>query len=190
VDTQQTKSPEPDSTGAEPAVPAADPPPAEDVAALRAEAAKAREHWEQLLRTAAEFENFQKRVARERQETARYAFEPLLRRLVPVLDSFEMAVAATSAPASDAAAKSLRDGVGMILSQFKAALSEAGLEEVDAAGQPFDPAWHEALSQQESADVPEGRVLQQVRKGYKLRDRLLRPAGVIVSKGPAAAAGS
>jgi molecular chaperone GrpE len=70
----------------------------------------------------------------------------------------------------------------MVQSQLKSALVEAGLEEIDAAGKPFDPAQHEAISQQETAEVPEGQVVQQVRKGYKLRDRLLRPAGVIVAR--------
>ena len=66
------------------------------------------------------------------------------------------------------------------------ALAEAGLEELDAAGKPFDPNWQEAVSHQESADVPDGQVLQQLRKGYRFRDRLLRPATVIVAKQPAA----
>jgi molecular chaperone GrpE len=74
----------------------------------------------------------------------------------------------------------------MILNQLKATLAEAGIEEINALGQVFDPALHEAVSQQESLDVPEGHVLQQLRKGYKLRDRLLRPASVIVAKSPAA----
>ena len=73
----------------------------------------------------------------------------------------------------------------MIQQQLKAALTEAGLEEVDATGKHFDPRFHEAISQQETAEVPEGQVLQQVRKGYKLRDRLLRPASVIVAQKPA-----
>ena len=70
--------------------------------------------------------------------------------------------------------------------QFKAVLTEAGVEEVDATGQPFDPHWHEAVAQQDSAELPEGQVLQQLRKGYKLRDRLLRPASVIVARKPTA----
>ena len=82
----------------------------------------------------------------------------------------------------------LQSGVVMIQQQLKSALAETGLEEVDAAGKPFDPLLHEAISQQESADVPEGHVLQQIRKGYKLKERLLRPATVIVAKKPAAAA--
>jgi molecular chaperone GrpE len=73
----------------------------------------------------------------------------------------------------------------MIQSQLRAVLAEAGLEEVDAAGRPFDPNWHEAVSQQECAQTPEGHVFQQLRKGYKFRDRLLRPASVIVAKKPA-----
>jgi molecular chaperone GrpE len=70
----------------------------------------------------------------------------------------------------------------MIQSQLKSALTDSGLEEVDASGKPFDPNIHEAVSQQESGDVPEGYVLQQLRKGYKIRERLLRPATVVVAK--------
>jgi len=73
----------------------------------------------------------------------------------------------------------------MIHSQLKTTLAEAGLEEVDATGKPFDPNFHEAVSQQESTEVAEDNVLQQLRKGYKLRDRLLRPATVIVARKPA-----
>ena len=72
----------------------------------------------------------------------------------------------------------------MIQQQFKNALAESGLEEVDANGKPFDPTFHEAVSQQETDTVPEGNVVQQIRKGYKLRERLLRPAAVIVAKTP------
>jgi molecular chaperone GrpE len=74
----------------------------------------------------------------------------------------------------------------MIYQQLKKVLTDAGLEEVDAAGKVFDPNLHEAISQQETDEVPEGHVVQQVRKGYKLRDRLLRPASVVVAKHPAA----
>jgi molecular chaperone GrpE len=73
----------------------------------------------------------------------------------------------------------------MIHQQLKGALTEAGLEEIDALGQPFDPAVHEAVSQQESAEVAEDHIAQQLRKGYKFKDRLLRPATVIVAKKPA-----
>jgi molecular chaperone GrpE len=81
--------------------------------------------------------------------------------------------------------QSLQTGISMVHQQLKNALTEAGLEEVDATGKRFDPNLHEAVSQQESAEVPEGHVVQQLRKGYKLRERLLRPASVIVAKAPA-----
>jgi molecular chaperone GrpE len=76
----------------------------------------------------------------------------------------------------------------MIQQQLRNALTETGLEEIDAAGKPFDPNFHEAVSQQESADVAEDHVLQQLRKGYKFKERLLRPATVVVAKKPAAPA--
>jgi len=82
-------------------------------------------------------------------------------------------------------AASWQAGVAMIQEQLKTVLADTGVEEIDAAGKPFDPNLHEAISQQESAEVPEGVVLQQLRKGYKFKDRLLRPATVIVAKKPA-----
>ena len=152
--------------------------------ALQAKAAKAEENWNALLRTTADFENFKKRAARERQDALKYATEGLLEKLVPVLDNFEMALMAAS-QASNASSESLRTGVNMIHQQLRSVVMDAGLAEVDAQGQVFDPNLHEAVSQQESAEVPEGHVLQQLRKGYRLRERLLRPATVIVSKSPA-----
>ena len=95
-----------------------------------------------------------------------------------------MALAAAHSPAADAV-QSLRTGVEMISQQLQSAVAEAGLEEVNATGKPFDPNVHEAVSQQESSELPEGQVLQQLRKGYKFRERLLRPATVIVAKAPA-----
>ena len=160
---------------------------AEDqVQALQAQAAKAREYRDQLLRTAADLDNYKKRAAREKQEAIKFANEGLLTKLIPVLDNFEMALAAVSSAqagtAQPATTDSLQQGVSMIQQQLKHVLTDAGLEEINAAGQPFDPNCHEAVSQQESADVPEGHVLKQLRKGYKLRERLLRPATVIVAK--------
>ena len=152
---------------------------------LKAQAAKAKEHWDTLLRTTADFDNFKKRAARERQDAVKFANESLLQKLIPVLDNFDMAITA-AANAKEGAAQSLQTGVNMILSQFRGTLTEAGLEEIDATGKTFDPNFHEAVSQSETADVPEGQVVQQLRKGYKLRERLLRPATVIVAKKPAA----
>ncbi len=155
----------------------------EQLAELKAQAAKAQENWDKLLRTAADFENYKKRAARERQEITKYANESLLERLIPVLDSFENALNATGG-APPTSVESLQQGIQMIHQQLKSILSEAGLEEIDAANKAFDPNWHEAMAQLERADMPEGQVAQQIRKGYKLRDRLLRPAGVVVAKAP------
>ena len=173
-------TPETDAAPPEPLPP---PTPAE-LDELRAKAAKADEHWDRLLRQGADFENFKKRAARDRQEDIRYANRGLLDRLIPVLDNFAAAMAAAN-NAQTGSADALKTGVSMIHGQFRAALLESGLEELDATGKPFDPNWQEAVSHQESASVPEGHVLQQLRRGYKLRDRLLRPATVIVSKKPA-----
>ena len=104
-------------------------------------------------------------------------------KLLPVLDSFDMAVTAARSTQTDAA-QALVTGVSMVLQQFRAALQESGLEEIDALGQPFDPNFHEAIGQRDDANVPEGQVLEQLRKGYRLRERLLRPVTVIVSRHP------
>jgi molecular chaperone GrpE len=167
---------------AEPGVLATDITP-EQLAELKTRAAKADEHWDRLLRTAADFENFKKRAARERQEAAQSATAALVHKLLPVLDHFEMAqAAARNAPAPPSGSAALEDGIAMIQQQLKGILAETGLEEVDACGRPFDPTLHEAVSQLETADAPEGQVVQQIRKGYKLRERLLRPATVVVAK--------
>jgi molecular chaperone GrpE len=78
----------------------------------------------------------------------------------------------------------LQAGIAMIHQQLKSALAEAGLEEIDATDKPFDPNFHEAVSQEATPDAPEGHVVRQLRRGYKLRERLLRPATVIVAKKP------
>jgi len=180
----------------------------EQVEELKTRAAKADEYWDRLLRTAADLENFKKRAARERTEAAHSASAALMQKLLPILDHFEMAQAATrtadaarqpdgtppgengsgAEAASENKLASLQAGVAMIQQQLKNVLAESGLEEIDASGKPFNPAWHEAVSQQETDDVPEGHVVLQLRKGYKLRDRLLRPAAVVVAKKPGAPA--
>jgi molecular chaperone GrpE len=157
----------------------------EQIEELKARAARADENWDRLLRTTADFENFKKRAARERIETAQSAAAALIQKLLPVLDHIEMAQAVAQTAKDDKFA-SLQAGVAMIQQQLKTVLTETGLEEIDAAGKPFDPALHEAVSQQETSDIPEGHVSQQLRKGYKLRERLLRPATVVVAKKPAA----
>ena len=153
----------------------------EQVEELRARAAKADDHWERFLRATADLENFRKRAVRERQDAIKFANESLLTRLIPALDSLEMALAATESP-EGVTVESLKTGVTMIHGQLKNALAEAGLEEVDAALQPFNPNLHEAVSQETSTEVPEGHVVRQLRRGYKLHERLIRPATVVVSR--------
>jgi molecular chaperone GrpE len=157
------------------------PPSAAQIEEWKAQAAKAEEHWKRLLVEAADFDNYKKRAARERQDAVTFANESLLQKLIPVLDNFEAALAA----ADGASASSLKTGVQMIANQLKSALADAGLEEIDATGKKFDPNLHEAVSQVESAELAEGLVAQQVRKGYRFRNRLVRPAGVIVARKPA-----
>jgi len=156
----------------------------EQINELRERAAKADEYRDRMMREAADFENYKKRATRERQESSTYANESLLQKLIPILDTFEMALAA--AASNGASAQSLQTGVAMIYNQLKSTLAEAGLEEIDARGKNFDPNLHEAVSEQETDEVPDGHVAQQIRKGYKFRNRLVRPAGVIVAKTPAA----
>lgn len=158
----------------------------EQLTELKERAAKADEHWGRLLRTTADFDNFKKRAAREKQDAIKFANESLLQKLIPVLDNFDMALAAAQTAAKGEAVQSLQTGVNMIYQQLKNALTEAGLEELDATGKTFDPNLHEAVSQKETAEVAEGQVVQQLRKGYKFRERLLRPASVVVAKHPAA----
>ena len=156
---------------------------AEDFTNLKAKAAKADENWEKYVRTSADLDNYKKRAARERTDAIKYANETLLEKLLPIVDNFEAALAAAN-NTSGANVESLKTGVNMIHSQLKNFLSENGIEEIDAAGKPFDPNLHEAVSQQATDEVPEGHVAQQMRKGYKFRDRLLRPAMVVVAKKP------
>ena len=120
-----------------------------------------------------------KRILKEKEDAVRYAGEAFLERLLPVLDNFEMGMAAAKT-ATDA--KAIAQGLEMVLAQFQQVLKDAGVETIDAVGHPFDPHRHEALGHHESADHPEGHVLTQMRKGYKLKDRLLRPASVFVAK--------
>src|ERR1043166_4606629 len=130
--------------GAEPLVPleAATLAP-EQLSELKERAAKADEHWERLLRTTADFDNFKKRAAREKQDAIKFADESLLQKLIPVLDNRDMALAATQTSGKGDAVQSLQTGVNMIYQQLKSALTEAGLEELDATNKPFDPNVHE-----------------------------------------------
>jgi len=145
---------------------------------LEAEATK----WKEVsLRTAAEMDNLRKRTAREREEAIRYANQRLLEDLLPVIDNFEMGMMAAAQDTSSM----IYIGMDMVRKQLHEFLSAQGVEEIPATGQ-FNPNLHEAVSQQPS-DLPEGEIIRISRKGYKLRDRLLRPASVVVAAAQSAA---
>ena len=137
------------------------------------------EAQERVLRTAADAENFKKRLQREKEEQTRYANESLMRELLPVIDNLERALEHSEAGADQGG---LVEGLNMTLKGFLDTLTRFGCTPVEAAGKPFDPNFHEAVSQEESADHEPNTVLRELQKGYMLKERLLRPAMVLVSK--------
>jgi molecular chaperone GrpE len=156
----------------------------EELQDLKVQAAKANENWDKYLRSVADFDNYRKRNAREKEELARFTTERVVAALLPTLDNLERAIDAAQTHGAENSA--LLQGLTQVHSQFRKTLMEFGLQEVIAgAGEPFDPNLHEAISQVESVDHEEGHVVEQFQRGYKLADRLLRPARVVVSKGPA-----
>lgn len=137
--------------------------------------------WKDLAyRSQAELDNFRKRVAKEAQDTRAYANSEILRSMIPILDNFEMGLQAARA---DSEQSMIFMGMQMVHRQFQDFLKDFGVQEVEAVGKVFDPNVHEAVSQESSNEVPEGQVLRMTRRGYRLKDRLLRPASVIVSSG-------
>jgi molecular chaperone GrpE len=152
--------------------------PQDPLEAARAEVQRIRD---QLLRTAADFDNFRKRTRKETQEAERRAKEDFLRELLPVFDNLERA-AQHAETATDV--KSLADGVGMVVRLFIDTLGRLGVERVSALGQAFDPALHEAVQQLETSEHPPGSVAAEVQPGYRMGDRLVRPAMVVVAKPP------
>jgi molecular chaperone GrpE len=137
---------------------------------------------ERYLRLAAEFENYKKRIERERATTVAYANEDLLEKLLPVVDNLERAL--TAAKPADAHDDGIVAGVELTLREFKDLLARKGVEPLDATGERFDPTIHEAVSTQPSTEVPEGGVITQIEIGYRYKERILRPAKVVVSSGP------
>jgi len=135
------------------------------------------------LRSQADFDNFKKRAAREKEEAIRYANSSLLERLIAIVDNFELGLTAAR---SEGEKSPIYSGMSMVLKQLSDFLAENGLQPIDAEGQKFDPNLHEAIAHEPSEEVPEGNVVRQMRRGYKMKDRLLRPSAVVVSSGPAA----
>lgn len=161
------------------------PPPAPESAeaALVTAKAEAAANLDRFMRAAADLENFRRRTVREKEELRLFAASRVLEDLLPVLDNLGLALAAARQPGADV--KALMGGVDMVLAQLKSALSSHGLKEISPAGAAFDANLHESISAQASADVPEGSVVSVVRPGFSLNGRLLRPASVVVSSGPA-----
>jgi molecular chaperone GrpE len=150
--------------------------------ALKDAEARATEQKDLYFRALAELENVRKRAAREVEQAHKFALEKFAGELLAVKDSLELAIA--NGPQADA--KALLEGSEATLKLLARAFEKSGIEEVDPAGQPFNPDLHEAMVAQESGDVPPNNVLHVIQKGYRLNGRLLRPARVIVARAPAA----
>jgi molecular chaperone GrpE len=156
----------------------APPEPLDPLEAALAEAAK----WkDRAARGQAELDNYRKRMAREKTDAIKFANSGLLGDLLPVIDNFQMGLDAAKADGEDS---TIARGMEMVQKQLDEFLSNNGAQEVAAVGLPFDPNVHEAIGQEHSDEVPEGHVIRQMRRGFKLHDRLLRAANVVVSKGP------
>src|SRR5436190_137404 len=134
------------------------------------------------LRTQADFENYKKRAAREKEEAIKYANSALLERLLPIVDNFELGLEAARSEGENSA---IFSGMSMVLKQLMDFLADHGLQPISATGQKFDPNLHEAIAHESSDEVSEGVIIRQTRRGYRMKDRLLRPSSVVVSSGPA-----
>lgn len=132
------------------------------------------------LRSQADFENYKRRAAREKEEAIKYANGSLLERLVAIVDNFELGLEAAK---GERAQSPVYSGMTLVLKQLNDFLAENGLQSIEAEGKKFDPNLHEAIAHQPS-EFPEGTVMRQTRRGYRFKDRLLRPSQVVVSSGP------
>ncbi len=151
----------------------------EDLEAARRECA---ELMERLQRTAADYQNFQKRVAKRIDDAVAFAVRDVVLDLLPVIDNFERALEAAR---TDTDPQSFRDGVQLVHDQLLGALSRHGIERIEAQGRPFDPEHHEAVSHVPVEDVPPNHVAEVLQTGYRLGERTIRPSRVVVSAPPA-----
>ncbi|HVU00615.1 MAG TPA: nucleotide exchange factor GrpE [Polyangiaceae bacterium] len=154
-------------------------PPVDPLEEAKAEAAKLKD---QLLRTAADFDNFRKRARRDQTEAEKKGREDVLKDLLPVFDNLDRALSSAE-KATDV--QSVADGLRMVMRQFTDTLGKLGVEKIPALGLPFDPSLHEAIQQLETADYPPGSVAAEIQGGYRTQERLIRPAMVVVAKAPA-----
>ena len=136
-------------------------------------------NFDLYVRSQAEIENMKKRFQRDREEWIKFSNESLIKEILPSVDNLEKAIAHSR---DEKSLDALREGVELTLKGLKNALDKAGVEEVKAVGEPFDPNFHEAVCQQQDDRVETGTVLQEFQKGYLLNQRLIRPAMVVVSK--------
>jgi molecular chaperone GrpE len=134
------------------------------------------------MRSRADFENYKKRSARDKEEAIKYANTSLLEKLVPIVDNFELGLEAAR---GEGEKSPIYSGMSLVLKQLQDFLAENGLQPIEAVGQKFDPNLHEAIAHEPSDEVREGVVIRQTRRGYRFKDRLLRPSAVVVSSGPA-----
>jgi len=142
------------------------------------------EKWRDVAaRSQADLDNFRKRMAREKTEAIQYANRSLLDGLLPIIDNFEMGLRAAKDAEGDQSM--IYQGMAMVFRQIEDFLTDSGVTFVDSEGQVFDPNVHEAIKQEPSDTVPEGSIIYAARRGYRLKDRILRAANVIVSSGPA-----
>lgn len=138
----------------------------------------AEESQQRYLRAQADFDNYRRRTLKEREELAAYASMKLVEQLLPIVDNFERATAAASQGGD---LEALAKGVDMIFRQLSQTLEQEGLKPIQAVGEPFNPEFHQAIMQVESEEHEEGIVVEEVQKGYMLKDKVLRPAMVKVS---------
>ncbi|MGF9698725.1 MULTISPECIES: nucleotide exchange factor GrpE [Paenibacillus] len=136
------------------------------------------EHQQRFVRAQADFDNFRRRTQKEKEELAKYASMKLVTELVPVIDNFERAMATVP---EGTESESFSKGIQMIFRQLETVLNNEGLTAMDTVGQPFNPEFHQAIMQVESDEYEEGTVVEEVQKGYMLKDKVLRPAMVKVS---------
>ena len=147
--------------------------------------AKAKEHWDQLLRVKAEQENLRRRHEREVENAHKYALERFAQELLPVIDSLEMG--AEAAAAEGATLEKVREGTELTLKMLLSTMDKFGIKAVHPEGEPFNPEYHQAMSMLESPEHAVNTVMNVMQKGYTLNERLIRPAMVVVSKGTAGA---
>ena len=150
-----------------------------DLAGLQADLDRFRDL---AMRSRADFENYKKRTAREKEDAIKYANKDLLEKLVSIVDHFERGLEAAR---GEGEKSPIYSGMSLVLKQLQDFLVENGLQPIEAVGQKFDPNFHEAIAHEPSNEVPEETVIRQTRRGYRLKDRLLRPSAVVVSSGPA-----